>query len=224
MAERALRSLRRSTKDAEEHLLGCKGMLQSLEQGERSYELKSLEMIFDKLAISKQFMSEKLNTVSENHNDLSIKDEELEKHLLEAEAVLDNIETILSLTKQVIERERLEKQKESDRVEKEKERDRLEREKEKERERVEREKEREYLHEKEKREFDYSCQLEIRDRESKYEIEKMQIEKEIEINRLRIEEVKLRENLTRQSTSNAVYTLLVQNFQNCTLLLSMGIL
>ena len=195
MAERALRSLRRSTKDAEEHLLGCKGMLQSLEQGERSYELKSLEMIFDKLAISKQFMSEKLNTVSENSNDLSIKDEELEKHLLEAEAVLDNIETILSLTKQVIERERLEKQKEIERVEKEKER-----------ERVEREKEREYLHEKEKREFDYSCQLEIRDRESKYEIEKTQIEKEIEINRLRIEEVKLRENLTRQSTSNAVHT------------------
>ena len=153
--------------DANENLRECRETLQKIEKGEQ-YELKSLEIMFDKLMISKQFVSEKENTVSENRNIASSADEDIESILLECEVISDNVETIL--TKQVIERERIEK---------------------------EREKERDRLHEKEKRDFEYSCKFELFDRESKerIEIERMQIEKEIKLNRLRVED----DSFTRQA-------------------------
>lgn len=187
MSERALRSLKRTVNDATKHLDECKETLKIIEKGE-PFELKCLEILYDKLTISMKFVSDKLNNLNDNQNNDPSSDADVENVLMDSEAVLENIEIISQLTKQVIEKERLEKEKE------------------REREFLEREKEREYLHEKERKDFDHACKLEllVRESEERIKMERMQIEKEIELNRLKVEEVKIKESFSNHR--NAIQT------------------
>lgn len=63
-----------------------------------------------------KFVSDKLNNLNDNQNNDPSSDADVENVLMDSEAVLENIEIISQLTKQVIEKERLEKEKEGERI------------------------------------------------------------------------------------------------------------